>query len=47
MRLIGTLFLALALSVGPAAAAGDPDWVFYTKDKTRYTSPWYRATTGS
>jgi murein DD-endopeptidase MepM/ murein hydrolase activator NlpD len=42
MRLIGTLFLALALSVGPAAAAGDPDWVFYTKDKTRYTSPWYR-----
>lgn len=27
----------------PAAQAGeaDPRWVFYTKDKTRYQSPWY------
>jgi len=42
MRLLGALVLTLALAVGPAAAAGDPDWVFYTKDKTRYTSPWYK-----
>ena len=42
MRLLGAVLLALALSVGPAGAAGDPDWVFYTKDKTRYASPWYQ-----
>jgi murein DD-endopeptidase MepM/ murein hydrolase activator NlpD len=42
MRLLGTLLLVLLLGVGPAAAAGDPDWVFWTKDKTRYTSPWYK-----
>ncbi len=40
MRLFGALLLALVLTVAPAAA--DDDWVFYTKDKTRYTSPWYK-----
>jgi murein DD-endopeptidase MepM/ murein hydrolase activator NlpD len=36
-------FLLAAVPVGPAAQAGeaDPRWVFYTKDKTRYHSPWY------
>lgn len=48
MRRLGLLLLALltaaTLSVGPAGAAhgGDPRWVFYTQDKTRYTSPWFK-----
>ena len=42
MRLLGALVLTIALAIGPAAAAGDPRWEFYTKDKTRYTSPWYQ-----
>lgn len=46
MRLIVTaLLVALLVPLGqpPAAAAhsGDPRWAFYTKDKTRYASPWY------
>lgn len=44
-RTLGITVLAvlvglLAGPVGPAAA-GDPRWVFYTSDATRYTSPWY------
>ena len=41
MRLVIGVVLAIVLVTGPAASAGDPDWVFYTKDKTRYTSPWF------
>ncbi len=26
---------------GPAHAGGDPRWVFYTQDKTWYSSPWW------
>lgn len=37
---ITALLLALTLAMAPAAA--DDDWVFYTQDKTRYTSPWYQ-----
>ena len=46
MRL-GRLLIALVLglvmvgSLTPAAHA-DPRWVFYTSDKTRYTSPWFK-----
>lgn len=36
--MVGTLLAALA---SPAQASGDPRWVFYTKDKHRYFSPWY------
>lgn len=37
------LALALTLAGGPAPAAAedDPRWVFYTRDRTAYTSPWY------
>ncbi|QZY28198.1 M23 family metallopeptidase [Nocardioides coralli] len=50
MRLLGAVLLAISLTLGvgavaPAGAqvvAADPDWVFYSKDKTRYNSPWYR-----
>ena len=36
------LTIGLVLGLAPAAdAGGDPRWVFYTKDKTRYTSPWF------
>jgi murein DD-endopeptidase MepM/ murein hydrolase activator NlpD len=45
MRLgrIAAVLLALALvaTLAAPAGAGDPRWVFYTKDKTRYTSPWF------
>jgi hypothetical protein len=44
MRRLGTLVLALLLAAtlaGPARA-GDPRWVFYSKDKTFYTSPWFQ-----
>ena len=43
MRVLG-LLVALAALLGltvPPAGAMDPDWVFYTSDKHRYTSPWY------
>ena len=42
MRVLG-LLAAAALLVGTAAPAPalDPDWVFYTDDTTRYTSPWF------
>src|SRR6478736_1821364 len=42
------LAAVLALVVGvlpgafsPADAKPDPRWHFYTRDRTRYTSPWY------
>ena len=42
------LLVSLAAALGavlgvtaPPAGAMDPDWVFYTSDKHRYTSPWY------
>ena len=47
MRLLAALLtLPLLLVLAPATAAApaaepDPRWVFYTGDKTRYTSPWY------
>jgi murein DD-endopeptidase MepM/ murein hydrolase activator NlpD len=45
-RLLAVLVSAVVLCglclVGaPAGAKGDPRWVFYTKDKTYYTSPWF------
>ena len=41
--LVATLLAALMVPVspGPAAAGGDPRWVFYSRDKTWYSSPWY------
>lgn len=47
MTTIAKLLLVLGLVLGPVAAPAaqaaeaDPRWVFYTKDKTRYHSPWY------
>lgn len=44
VRALLGLLVALPLALaGPTAAhaAPDPDWVFYTNDTTRYTSPWY------
>jgi len=40
MRLLAVLALLLGLTAPPASAR-DPDWVFYTDDKTYYTSPWF------
>ena len=43
-RLTALLVTALLLGAAPAHAQGgdaDPRWVFYTKDKTHYQSPWY------
>ena len=41
MRLAAiTLALVLVAIAGPADAK-DPRWVFYTTDKTHYTSPWF------
>lgn len=46
MRLgrLAALALALALVAGltGAASARDPRWVFYSQDKTYYTSPWFQ-----
>lgn len=48
MRRLGATLLAtlttvlLTLSSTGTAGAGDPRWVFYTKDTTRYSSPWFR-----
>lgn len=36
------LALVLACSLAAPADAGDPRWVFYTRDKTYYTSPWFQ-----
>ncbi|WP_426243961.1 M23 family metallopeptidase [Nocardioides sp. LHG3406-4] len=41
MRMLGPV-VALLLSASPVAAAeADPRWVFYSRDTTAYTSPWY------
>jgi murein DD-endopeptidase MepM/ murein hydrolase activator NlpD len=44
MRRLGALVLALlvAATLAAPARAGDPRWVFYSKDKTYYTSPWFQ-----
>ena len=48
MRRLGALTLALLLAatlsaiLSGSARAGDPRWVFYTRDKTYYTSPWFQ-----
>jgi murein DD-endopeptidase MepM/ murein hydrolase activator NlpD len=41
---IAAVLLAVVLvgSLTTSASAGDPRWVFYTKDKTYYTSPWFK-----
>ncbi|WP_435742637.1 M23 family metallopeptidase [Nocardioides sp. SYSU DS0663] len=39
--LLAPVLLLAALATPAPSAAGDPDWVFYTSDKTRYTSPWF------
>jgi len=33
--------LGLVASLATSARASDPRWVFYSKDKTYYTSPWF------
>jgi murein DD-endopeptidase MepM/ murein hydrolase activator NlpD len=33
--------LLLGALTAPAQAAGDPRWVFYTRDRHHYTSPWF------
>lgn len=46
MRLLG-IVIALVVGMSPvtavpaSAAEADPRWEFYTKDTTRYHSPWY------
>jgi murein DD-endopeptidase MepM/ murein hydrolase activator NlpD len=42
-RLLTAVVLGLVMvgSLAPAAHA-DPRWEFYTNDKTRYTSPWFK-----
>ena len=46
MSLLGKLLVSLGLVLsllGPVpASVADDDWVFYTQDRTRYSSPWYR-----
>jgi len=43
MQLIAVILMVASLVASPARAAQpDPRWVFYTKDKTFYHSPWYR-----
>ncbi|HEY0948931.1 M23 family metallopeptidase [Nocardioides sp.] len=36
------LMATLAPTLAGSASARDPRWVFYTKDKTHYTSPWFK-----
>jgi murein DD-endopeptidase MepM/ murein hydrolase activator NlpD len=36
-----TLVLVLVGSLTASAGARDPRWVFYTKDRHHYTSPWF------
>ena len=40
MRVVALVALMASLVPSPASAK-DPDWVFYSEDKTYYTSPWY------
>ena len=43
MPFFAAILLAVSLvTASTPAARPDPRWVFYTKDKTFYTSPWYR-----
>ena len=39
--LLATLLVATVLTATPAQAGGDPRWVFYSKDKHWYASPWW------
>jgi murein DD-endopeptidase MepM/ murein hydrolase activator NlpD len=44
MRVLGWLMglvTMLGATAAPPASAMDPDWVFYTSDKTHYASPWF------
>lgn len=38
---ISCLVAVLLVAALTSAAAADPRWVFYTKDRTYYTSPWF------
>jgi murein DD-endopeptidase MepM/ murein hydrolase activator NlpD len=40
-RLLVLLLTVALIGLLPAAAGADPRWKFYTKDTTRYTSPWF------
>ena len=40
-RVLALLLLVAVLAPGSAVAKPDPRWVFYTDDKTWYTSPWF------
>ena len=40
-RVLVLLLTAALVGLLPAAAGADPRWVFYSKDTTRYTSPWF------
>lgn len=40
-RVLVLLLTAALVGLSPAAAGADPRWVFYSKDTTRYTSPWF------
>jgi murein DD-endopeptidase MepM/ murein hydrolase activator NlpD len=41
LSLLLSVILLILSFAGTAAAQPDPRWVFYTKDTTRYTSPWF------
>jgi murein DD-endopeptidase MepM/ murein hydrolase activator NlpD len=38
---VAVLALVLVGTLTGSASARDPRWVFYTKDRTSYTSPWF------
>ncbi|MGD9960860.1 M23 family metallopeptidase [Nocardioides sp.] len=38
---VTALVSPLLVTSAPAGAEPDPRWVFYTKDKTAYSSPWF------
>ena len=40
-RVLVLLLTAALVGLLPAAAGADPRWVYYSKDTTRYTSPWF------
>ena len=40
-RVLVLLLTAALVGLLPAAAGADPRWVFYSKDTTRYASPWF------
>ena len=41
LGLLALLVLATSTVVASPAQAGDPRWVFYSHDHTRYRSPWF------